>query len=810
MTLNPPHMSIAVRTLVEFALRAGDLESSFGGSGRARDGVRAHQQVRRSRPAGYTAEVPVAGDVEADGFTLSLKGRIDGVFQEAGTTVLEEIKSTSRELSALDPDGAPLHWGQLRVYAALYAATQGADMLDLQLTYVHLASGDTRVVRRQETRAQLEAFLEEVVAGFLAWARGLEDWSRRRDASIQALEFPYADYRRGQRRMAVAVFRAIREGGRLMVQAPTGIGKTMAAVLPAVKAIGAGLSSKIFYLTARTTGRHAAEQAFGALRRAGLAFKTLTLTAKDKVCFEPAAACRPEECPYARGYYDRLPAARLEAFAAPALDQAALAAVARGHGVCPFELSLEMALWVDAVIGDYNYVFDPRVYLRRFFTESGNDYTCLVDEAHNLVDRAREMFSAALRKATLLAARRPLRAELPGVHRALGSVNTWMLQARRRCQEAGGASAEHRAPEDLLPRLRRFIHQAEAWLVLNQPRPWREALVEAYFEVSAFLRIAEGFDASYATCLTTDGQDLQVRLFCIDPAGQLQDALARCRAVVFYSATLTPGDYFIRSFGCGPETPFLELPSPFPRANRCLLVSGRVSTFYRDRAQTAAALAELLGRLVDGQAGNYLFFFPSYAYLDLVHGLFTQRHPEVATLVQSPEMPEAHRDAFLARFTAAPTDTLAGFAVMGGIFGEGIDLVGRRLCGAVIVGVGLPGIDTERELIRAHFDQREGLGFDYAYRYPGLNRVLQAAGRVIRSPTDRGVILLVDPRFRSARYRALLPADWQPAAVGDAAQLAGLLEAFWRPTGAVRVAAGNLPDTRPSDLPPLTAKELIP
>lgn len=810
MPLNSPRLTVAVRTLVEFALRAGDLESTFGGPGRAREGIRAHQQVRRARPADYTPEVAVAGEVAAEGVTLSLKGRIDGVFQEAGATVLEEIKSTSRELSALDPEGDPLHWGQLRVYAALYAAAQGADSLDLQLTYYHLASGETRAVRRRETRARLEAFLKEVAAAFLSWARGLDDWCRRRDAGIQALEFPYTDYRRGQRRMAVAVYRAIRQGGRLMVQAPTGIGKTMAAVFPAVKAMGVGLTSKIFYVTARTTGRHAAEQAFDALRQAGLAFKTLTLTAKDKACFEPAAACRPEECPYARGYYDRLPAARQAAFAVPALDQAALAAIAREHRVCPFELSLEMALWADAVIGDYNYVFDPRVYLRRFFSDTGNDFTCLVDEAHNLVDRAREMFSAALCKATLLAARRPLRGELPGVHRALGGVNAWMVKARRRCQAAGGASADRQAPEDLLPLLRRFTHQAEAWLVLNLPRPWREALVEAYFEASAFLRIAEGFDASYATCLTTDGQDLQVRLFCIDPAGQLQEALARCRAVVFFSATLSPGDYFIRSFGCGPETPCLELPSPFPCANRCLLVSGRVSTFYRDREQTGEALAELLGRLVKGHAGNYLFFFPSYAYLDLVHGLFTRRHPAVATLTQAPEMPEAERNAFLARFTTTPDGTLAGFAVMGGIFGEGIDLVGKRLSGAAIVGVGLPGIDTERELIRQHFDGREGAGFDYAYRYPGLNRVLQAAGRVIRSPTDRGVILLVDPRFRSARYRALLPTDWQPTAVGDAAHLAGLLEAFWRPPGPTRDLAASLPGTRLPGAHPMTPKELLP
>lgn len=809
MPSTPRHLSIAVRTLVEFALRRGDLEATFGGPARAREGMRAHQQVRRTRPPDYQAEVPVEGTVAAGGLTLSLNGRIDGLFHENGAAVLEEIKSTHRELASLEAAGDPLHWGQLRVYAALYAPDRDLEEVALQLTYVHLESGATRLFRRTETRASLEAFLHEVVAAFLAWAQALEDWGRRRDAAIQALEFPYAGYRRGQREMAVAVYRAIREGGRLMVQAPTGIGKTMAAVFPAVKALGAGLTSRIFYLTARTTGRHAAEQAFAALREAGLDFRTVTLTAKDKVCPVPEAACSPEECPCARGHYDRLPGARQAAFERQALDREAITAIAARHNVCPFELSLEMALWADGVIGDYNYVFDPRVYLRRFFADGGSDAVALVDEAHNLVDRAREMFSAALRKTALLEARRPLREELPRVHRALGRINGWMLEARRRCLAEGGACAEGRPPDELLPRLQAFVRRAEEWLVRNQPRPWRAALLEAYFAVSAFLRIAEGFDAGYATCLASDGEDLQVRLFCIDPAGRLAEALDRCRSVIFYSATLSPGDYFRRLFGCRPETPLLALPSPFPRRHRRLLVSDRVSTYYRHREQTAEDLAALLGRLAAARTGNYLFFFPSYAYLGLVHERFTRRHPDVATLVQTPEMPEEARSAFLARFGAAPTRTLAGFAVMGGIFGEGIDLVGERLCGAAIVGVGLPGIDTERELIRAHFDGRGESGFDIAYRFPGWNRVLQAAGRVIRSPEDRGVILLVDPRFRTPRYRALLPEDWQPAAVGPSARLAALLDAFWRASPASEIPSDQPLPAAPAPIP-TAPKELRP
>lgn len=771
-------INIAVRSLVAHGLRTGDLEFGFLGSVRPLEGIRAHQQIQRSRPPGYAAEVAVSRHVDASGFRLQVSGRIDGVYQEDGQTVVEEIKTTTRDLDALVRRENPLHWGQVKVYAFLYAQAHGLAEVVSQLTYCQLDTGEVRSLPRVALLSDLESFFEDLVGRYLQWARTLADWQTRRDASLAELGFPYSDYRPGQRDMAVAVYRAIQNGDQLLVEAPTGIGKTMAALFPALKAMAEGLNDKIFYLTARTTGRGVAEKALAALRGRGACVKSLTITAKDKICFNPEKACDPEECPFARGYYDRLNAAIEAAFRQDAFTRDGLQAIARAETVCPFEFSLDLSRFVDCIICDYNYAFDPRVYLRRFFDEENGSYTFLVDEAHNLVDRSREMFSAEICKEPLLAVRRSLGGELPAVHRALSGVNTWMLEARKSCEASDNPRSEPDPPAALLPRLQRFARVAEAWLAKNIPAPYREGLLEAFFKASGFLRVADQFDASYATCYERQGTDVKVRLFCLDPAPQLEAALQRCRAAVFFSATLTPGDYFQELFGCRQDARRLRLPSPFPPQHLGVFVATTV-TYYHQRRRTAPFVARNIATLVSRRKGNYLVFFPSYAYLQLVQETLRPALPEVEVICQTPEMSDAEREAFLDRFDLDNPLTLVGLAVMGGVFGEGIDLVGERLCGVAVVGVGLPGISLERELIRDYFASQSGLGFEYAYLYPGLNRVLQAAGRVIRSRSDRGVALLVDQRFTSARYAALLPPAWRPVRVSHGEQLAQGLKSFW-------------------------------
>jgi DNA excision repair protein ERCC-2 len=465
-------------------------------------------------------------------------------------------------------------------------------------------------------------------------------------------------------------------------------------------------------------------------------------------------------------------------FELDAWTREAVTAAARHWRVCPFEFSLDLALWADLIVCDYNYAFDPKAYLRRFFMEDGGDYTFLVDEAHNLVDRSREMFSAEIRKQPFLDLRRSIKKELPAVFRLLGRINTWMLSARKRCTEAGGPLAERSAPEEIYPQLRDFLAKAEHWLEKNVRTGFREEMIERYFEASGFLRVAERFDETYAACSEVLPQDFRLKLYCIDPSRQFGEALLRCRAAVFFSATLTPMDYFTTMLGCE-HAGSMVLASPFPPDNLKVLVANRISTLFRHRDHTKADVARILEVFVSQKRGNYLLFFPSYDYLRMVLEQVRWARPATESVVQEPGMSERQRDAFLARFEVENPATLVGFAVMGGIFGEGIDLVGTRLSGAAVVGVGLPAICLERELIKHYFADRLEEGFEYAYVYPGINRVLQAAGRVIRSETDRGALLLIDPRYATPAYRALLPESWRTLFIRDPARIVEDLQEFW-------------------------------
>lgn len=772
MTAEKPVLTIAVRDLVAHVLRSGDLSFSFSGPARTVEAIRAHQRIQHRRPAGYLAEQAVSHDADSARFILRVGGRIDGVFPDAAPPLVEEIKTTTGELVSASEAENPLHWGQLKVYAYIYAFGRALEAVDARLTYVQLETGKTLRLERCFSFSDLEAFFDDLVRRYIDWASTVIEFRKIRDRSLSQLVFPYPTYRGGQRQMAVACYRTIRDGGHLLVQAATGIGKTMATLFPAIKAMADIPAGKIFYLTARTTGRMAAEKAMAELSGAGLLFKSLTLTAKDKICFEKERDCAPDECDFARGHFDRINAAVDDLFGSCAFTRQAIEATARRHRVCPFELSLEMSLLADCIICDYNYAFDPRVYLRRFFDGEPGQHIFLIDEAHNLVDRSRAMFSAELSKQTMLDVRRSLRDRLPNVYRQLGKINRWMLDARKMTEstgdrqpaaladsDGGTCRAEALPPEAILPLLRVFMRQADRWLAKNEKTGFRKPLLDLYFEVSAFMRIAELYGGNFATLYRTDGRDLSLKLYCIDPARHLAEGLNRSRSAVFFSATMSPLPYFRQLLGCSTEARFLDLPSPFPSRHFQVFIADGVSTLYRRREETKQRVADFLGAFVQRAAGNYLLFFPSYRYMQAVHALFRRRYPSIDTLDQQPGMTEQEREDFLRRFRSGNQNTLAGFAVMGGIFGEGIDLVGNRLSGAAVVGVGLPGICLERELIRTHFADT---GFDYAYTYPGINRVLQAGGRVIRSEQDRGSLLLIDSRYATFRYRCLLPEHWQP------------------------------------------------
>jgi DNA excision repair protein ERCC-2 len=772
-------LKIAVRELIEHVFRSGDLLFEFLGSIRPVEGIRAHQKIQNSRPDTYQPEVSISHQVETDRLRLIIGGRIDGVYAEPDRTIIEEIKTTTRNPDYFKKNQPPIHWAQVKTYAYIYGSQQGLEEIMAQLTYYQIDTGEIRTFKHTFDIAELKIFFDDLIARYLAWAQTINDWSRRRNESIQDLDFPFVTYRPGQDKMAKEAYRAMCDHSQLLVEATTGIGKTIAVLYPAVKALAEKLSQKIFYLTARTTGRIVAQKALDELRAKGLRLKSVTLTAKDKICFCPDSACNPEECEYARGHFDRINDAVKAIFARDAFTREQIVETARIYRVCPFEFSLELSHWADCIICDYNYVFDPRVYLRRFFQEENDDYIFLIDEAHNLVDRSREMFSAEIFKQPVLDIRRQLKDKLPHIFKSLGRINAWLVKARKKCAESRNPLAEKDPPDELIPLLKGFLFITERWLVQNIKTAFRDSLLDLYFAVSGFVRVADQYDECYTTCYEKMGKDLKLKLFCIDPSIHLEKAMNRCQVAIFFSATMTPMDYFKRILGCDQSAQHLILHSPFPGENLGLYISDQISTYYRDRDQTVSQVSRVIATLIEQKKGNYLLYFPSYVYMRKIYQSYTARCPQTETILQKPGMAESERDMFLRRFSQNNPQTLVGFAVMGGIFGEGIDLVGKRLMGAVVVGVGLPGISLERELIKEYFTNALGAGFEYAYLYPGINRVLQAAGRVIRTENDRGVVLLIDQRYARFQYKSLLREEWDPIRVQNPAQLADGLRDFW-------------------------------
>ena len=759
-------------------MRSGDLESGIFVPDRAAAAISLHQMIQRARPQGYEPEVTISHIMQTGAWTIHLSGRIDGIRRQDGRIELEEIKTTVRKPDPDEIGENSHHWAQLKIYAYMVAADYHLETVDTCLTYAQLHTRKTHEIRRSFTRKELEGFFMRLISRLVARMEMVQQFQAGRNQSIRALQFPFAEIRDGQSQMMTEVYQAIMDKAQLLVQAPTGIGKTMAAILPALKTLARGKYDRMFYLTARSTGKQVAEEAFDILNAHDLCLKVVTLTAKEKICFKAEAECSRDACEYARGFYDRVDAALAQAYDTDQWKREFIEQVARQFQICPFEFSLELSELADCIICDYNYVFDPQAHLRRFFLRRRESYLFLVDEAHNLVDRSREMYSAETHKSPFLALRRLVKDTLPDVYRILGSVNAQFLKIIKSNQNHGQAFALDDLPEDLTTILLDFIKACENWLARNREAPFREALIERYFQVVRFMKVAELLDASYAICCEQIKKDFRIKLFCIDPSEPLRKVLDRGRATIFFSATLTPIDYFQKMFGCGEASSDLVLTTPFPHENFCLMVSG-VSTFFRNRRNTRRRVADLICAVVSQKVGNYLIFFPSYAYLSMVMESFQQQCPHVETLVQRSGLSETERERFLKRFQQHNSTSLVGFAVMGGVFGEGIDLVGDRLTGAVIVGVGLPPPSLERELINAYFAEQYEAGYEFAYIFPGFNKVLQASGRVIRSENDRGVVLLIDSRFTSPRYQDMYPDDWNSKSVSEPNDVVNILQEFW-------------------------------
>ncbi len=791
-------VKISVRNLVEFILREGDIDNRTAGS-MERDamlqGSRIHRKIQRRMGSAYCAEVLLKIQCPCDGFTLQVEGRADGIMAEEGKTVIDEIKGVMRELEQVrEPVG--VHLAQAKCYAYIYASQNGLEEIDVQMTYCNLETEEIKRFRQQYQLEELEHWFMDLVHAYEKWAGFQIVWKKERNASIRRTEFPFP-YREGQRDLAASVYRTILRRKKLFIQAPTGVGKTMATVFPTVRAMGEELGEKLFYLTAKTITRTVAEQAFQTLRSQGLLFKTITLTAKEKICFCEETECNPDACPYAKGHYDRVNDAVFDLIINGCdLTRNVLEAQAEKYQVCPFEMALDVSIWVDGVICDYNYVFDPNAHLKRFFSEGNKGgYLFLIDEAHNLVERGREMYSAEIYKEEILKMKRLVKAEDPRLAKRLEECNRLLLEMKRECENYTVLDEVRPAEEDagyqvvesvshVALKLMNVFGELERFLEECQDPKKREEILEFYFQVRDFLNIYDILDENYTIYTELERQGrFKLKLLCVNPAANLQKYLERGNSTVFFSATLLPIHYYKTLLSVETEDYAVYARSTFPMENRLLLLGTDVSTRYTLRGKEMyRRIALYILETIRAKRGNYMIFFPSYRFMEDVYEFFQIERKEedkIECVLQSQYMGEEAREIFLETFEEAREDSLAGFCVMGGIFSEGIDLTRDRLIGAVIVGTGLPQVCNDREILRSYFDGRKLSGFDYAYLYPGMNKVLQSAGRVIRTEEDRGVILLLDERFLGARYQGTFPREWsgiQTCRLGD---LSEKLKNFW-------------------------------
>jgi len=776
-------IKISVRNLVEFIMRSGDIDNRHGRAAQKeamQEGSKIHRKIQRRMGASYQSEVPLKIELKRQRYLMIIEGRADGLIVEEEQVTVDEIKGIYQDVNIMERP-AGVHLAQAKCYAYIAARQQQLSEISVQMTYCNLDTEEIRRFRETYSFLELQQWFEELIAAYEKWADFQYEAKLERNASIAGLEFPFP-YRKGQRELAGDVYRTINRKKILFIQAPTGTGKTITTVFPAVKAVGEELADKIFYLTAKTITRTVAKEAFDILRSKGYQGRVLTITAKEKLCFCQEMDCNPVHCMYAKGHYDRVNDAVFDLLLKERdITREVLLTQAEQFQVCPFEMCLDASLWVDVIICDYNYVFDPNVYLKRFFSEGvKGEYLFLVDEAHNLVDRAREMYSAVLYKEDFLRFKKAMQSHSRKCVQALERCNKRLLELKRQC-------ANYQVLDsigDLVFSLMQLGAALEEFFQTENNFPEKKELQEFYLEVRHFLNMYDRADENYVT-YTEQEKDkrFKLKLFCVNPAANLQECLEKGRSAVFFSATLLPIQYYKKLLSTREENYAVYASTVFENEQRLLAVGTDVSSKYARRTKREfQRIAAYIYETAKGKTGNYMVFFPSYKMMNQVWEEFLEQEgilEEMDCICQESGMTEQEREEFLENFSENRKKTLIGFCVMGGIFAEGIDLKGDSLIGVLIVGTGLPQISNEREILKQFYDETEGAGFEYAFRYPGMNKVLQAAGRVIRTGEDRGVILLLDERFIEEGYQRLFPREWSDCLQITLPQVKKTIEEFW-------------------------------
>lgn len=797
---------ISVRNLVEFVLRSGNIDNRKAAApeNAMQEGGRIHRMIQRRMGADYHAEKALKYLYETENYTVVIEGRADGIIDaaEGGFVTVDEIKGTFQELKKLK-EAYPVHLAQAKCYAYVYAQQNKQSGMRVRMTYCNMDTEEIKYFHSEYSYMELKNWFEDLMLSYKKWADFEYMWKQRRLSSVKKLQFPF-EYRDGQKDLVTYVYQTIYHKRKLYIEAPTGVGKTISTIFPAVKAMGEGMGERIFYLTAKTITRTVANDTFQLLRERGLQFKTVILTAKDKVCFMEETECNPEYCPYADGHYDRINDAiydlltHVDNFSRETIED-----YAREHRVCPFEMCLDMSLFSDAVICDYNYVFDPHVYLKRFFSDGmKGDYIFLIDEAHNLVERGREMYSAVLCKEDFLRLKKAVKAVDAKMERQLERCNKELLALKRECETyriEEYIDSFVMALQHLSSTMEAYLEEHEGNDVLHT-KAVRKEILEFYFEALHFLDIYERVDENYVIYseMRSDGSFI-LKLFCVNPSVNLKECMMRGRSTILFSATLLPIQYYKSLLGADEGDYEVYADSVFNPARKALFIGSDVTSRYSRRTESEFYnIALYIHEIIRNRHGNYMIFCPSHAFLRRIYDIFEEHFLDegfMECIIQEDHMDERDREKFLNRFSlnegcdlSAVIDmeieqeadkSLLAFCVLGGIFSEGIDLKNDSLIGAIIIGTGLPQVCNEREILKNYFDKHGGRGFDYAYHYPGMNKVLQAAGRVIRTAEDVGIIALLDERFLNTAYQKMFPREWEHFEVVTAKQVAKRVERFW-------------------------------
>ena len=772
-------IKISIRNLVEFIMRHGSIDNRYTSSIKAIEGIRGHQRVQKSYGDNYTAEVPLKYTLTYEDLEIMVEGRADGILIEDEKTIIDEIKTTTKDLLLIDENTNPLHWAQAKCYGYIYSMQNELDNIDIQITYYNIDTKSTRILRQSYTLKELEEFFFWLIDEYKNWAQLENDWVNKRNESIKKLKFPFENYRPGQRELAVRVYKSITDSKKCFAQAPTGTGKTISTLFPAIKAMGEDKTSKIFYLTAKTITREVAQNTISLMRKKDLNLKAVTITAKEKICKMDEVNCNPEYCPYANGYFDRINNS-LKDILAKYNDYSKdnIEKISEEYMLCPFELSLDLTNLSDVIICDYNYVFDPRVYLKRFLDTKTTDYTFLIDEAHNLVDRAREMYSATLNEEKFVKVKKLISKKDKRITRVIKEIQSYFedkLEDLTTLDENDLVESE--APLELCEILSSFIKFVDEYLARTNEE--NEELMDLYFDVYSFLSISDFYDKNYTTIYTKTFNGMTIKIYCVNPQKVIEEKMKKAKSNIIFSATLIPMDYFMKMYSYDEEDFIINLKSPFDVKNRLLMIGDNVATTYSKRFETSEDIASYIANCVQAKKGNYMVFFPSYKYMELVFDKMKENYPDINTSIQESNMSEEEKEEFLSMFDEDNKETHVGFCVLGGHFSEGIDLTNDKLIGVIIVGVGMPQIGIERDIIKDHMKD-SNKGFDYAYVYPGMIKVLQAAGRCIRTDDDKGVILLLDNRYSQRRYQSLFPYEWYPNfRVRKSDDVKTLCERFW-------------------------------